>query len=205
MEIRNTLVNDLELGADQVKLTGVAVLYNNMLLSLFRSQILTLGLVFVAIVLMFLVLFRNLTVSLVAIAPNILAAFIVLGVMGLARIPLDLMTITIAAICIGIAVDNAIHYVYRYREEYYISGDHDYALGVAHNTVGRAIFYTSMTVTLGFSILSLSNFVPTVYFGLLTGLAMLVALVANLTLLPILLGAFTPFKKTKISGQKLYC
>jgi predicted RND superfamily exporter protein len=198
-EIRDTLVNDLELGADQVKLTGVAVLYNNMLLSLFRSQILTLGLVFVAIVLMFLVLFRNLTVSLVAIAPNILAAFVVLGVMGLVRIPLDLMTITIAAICIGIAVDNAIHYVYRYREEYWVSGDHNQALGVAHDTVGRAIFYTSVTVTLGFSILSLSNFVPTVYFGLLTGLAMLVALVANLTLLPILLGAFTPFEKPAIS------
>jgi uncharacterized protein len=194
-EIHDSLVDELGLGDGQVKLTGVAVLYNNMLLSLFRSQILTLGLVFVGIVLMFLVLFRNLTVSLVAIAPNILAAFVVLGVMGLARIPLDLMTITIAAICIGIAVDNAIHYVYRYREEYQASGSHEQAMTVAHDTVGRAIFYTSITVTLGFSILALSNFVPTLYFGLLTGLAMLVALIANLTLLPILLGAFTPFKK----------
>ena len=197
-EIRDTLVNELELSADQVKLTGVAVLYNNMLVSFFRSQVLTLGFVFVAIILMFLLLFRNLTVSLVAIAPNILAAFVVLGVMGLARIPLDLMTITIAAICIGIAVDDTIHYVYRYREEYRASGEHKQSMTIAHDTVGRAMFYTSVLVTLGFSVLSLSNFVPTVYFGLLTGLAMLVALIANLTLLPILLGVFKPFKRVEI-------
>ncbi len=195
-EIQNSLVNDLELGADQVKMTGLAVLYNNMLVSFFRSQILTLGFVFLAIVAMFLLLFRNLTVSLVAIVPNITAAFMVLGIMGFLRIPLDLMTITIAAICIGIAVDDTIHYLYRYREEYRACGEHDQAVTIAHDTVGRAMFYTSVLVTLGFSILSLSNFVPTVYFGLLTGFAMLVALVLNITLLPILLGAFKPFKKT---------
>jgi hypothetical protein len=189
-KIRRHLIHNLGLNDEQVHLTGMLVLYNNMLESLFRSQILTLGAVFLAIVLMFLALFRSLRIALIAITPNILSAAIILGLMGWAGISLDLMTITIAAITIGIGVDDTIHYVHRF--EYEFRRDHDYwaAIRRCHATIGRAMYYTSVTVMLGFSVLALSKFVPTIYFGLLTGLAMLVALVANMTLLPVLLAMF---------------
>ena len=170
-----------------MRLGGVLVLYHNMLLSLFRSQILTLGAVFLAIMLMFLVLFRSLRIAAVAIVPNVLSAGMVLGLMGWLGIRLDLMTITIAAITIGIAVDDTLHYIHRFRWELARDGAYWPAVLRSHRTVGRAMVYTSVTITLGFSILALSQFVPTIYFGLLTGFAMMVALIANLTLLPILL------------------
>jgi predicted RND superfamily exporter protein len=115
--------------------------------------------------------------------------------MGWLGIPLDIMTITIAAITIGIGVDNTIHYVHRVREEFAVDGDYWGAIRRSHGSVGRAIYYTSVTVTLGFSILVLSNFIPTIYFGLLTGMAMIIALIANLTLLPLLIERFKPLKR----------
>jgi predicted RND superfamily exporter protein len=188
--IRQHLVEESRLDEGQVHLTGMLLLYNNMLESLFRSQILTLGAVFVAIMFMFLVLFRSLRIAVIAIIPNALSAGIVLGIMGWAGISLDLMTITIAAITIGIGVDDTIHYVHRF--EYEFSRDRDYmaAISRCHATIGRAMYYTSVTVMLGFSILVLSRFVPTIYFGLLTGLAMLIALFSNMTLLPVLIETF---------------
>jgi hypothetical protein len=186
-KIRQHLTSDMGLDDEQVHLTGMLVLYNNMLESLFRSQILTLGAVFVAIMLMFLALFRSLRIALISITPNMLSAAIVLGLMGWAGISLDLMTITIAAITIGIGVDDTIHYVHRFEYEFRTDGDYWAAIRRCHATIGRAMYYTSVTVMLGFSILALSKFVPTIYFGLLTGLAMLVALFANMTLLPVLL------------------
>jgi predicted RND superfamily exporter protein len=188
--IRNGLVERFSLSPGQVHLSGMLVLYNNMLHSLFSSQIQSLGAVFVAIMLMFALLFRSLKVSAIAIVPNLVAASIVLGIMGWADIPLDLMTITIAAITIGIGVDDTIHYVHRFRHELAEDGDHWAAVGRCHCSIGRAIYYTSVTIMLGFSVLVLSQFVPTIYFGLLTALAMLVALLANMTLLPILLVKF---------------
>jgi predicted RND superfamily exporter protein len=184
------LTETLGLEPAQVRLTGMLVLYNNMLQSLFRSQILTLGAVFVAILLMFLVLFRSLRIALISSVPTAVAAAMVLGAMGWAGIPLDLMTITIAAITIGIGVDDTIHYVHRFDEEF--RGDRDYWATVrrCHGSIGRAMYYTSVTIMLGFSILMLSNFVPTIYFGVLTGFAMVAALLANLTLLPVLLVMF---------------
>ncbi len=175
------------IGGERLRLSGMLVLYNNMLESLFRSQILTLGAVFVAILVMFVVLFRSLRVALTAIVPNVASAALVLGIMGWLNIPLDLMTITIAAITVGIAVDDTIHYVHRYRGELARDGDPWATVKRCHRTIGRAMYYTSVTIMLGFSILALSQFVPTVYFGLLTGFAMLVALLANMTLLPVLL------------------
>jgi len=171
------------------------VLYNNMLQSLFRSQILTIGVVFLAILFMFAVLFRNLKMAAIAIIPNVFAALLVLGLMGWLSVPLDLMTITVAAISIGIAVDDTIHYVHRFTREF--DKDHDYwaAVDRSHASIGRAMYYTTVTVTLGFSILALSNFVPTIYFGLLTGFAMLVALLADLTLLPLLIVRFKPLSQ----------
>ncbi len=194
-EIKDDLVNKLELEDSRVHLSGAMVLYNNMLQSLFASQIMTLGVVAVALLIMFLFLFRSLKIALIALFPNLLSAGAVLGVMGWLDIPLDMMTITIAAISIGIAVDNTIHYIHRFREEIEVDGDYYGALHRAHNSVGYAMYYTSMIIIVGFSILVLSNFWPTIYFGLFTGLAMLIALIASLTLLPQLLVWIKPFGK----------
>ena len=188
--IRHDLGEKFGLDASQVHLNGMLVLYNNMLQSLFRSQVLTLGAVFGAIFLMFVALFRNLRLAATAIVPNVLSAALILGLIGWIGIPLDLMTITIAAITVGIAVDDTIHYIHRFRHEF--SRDEDYwaAIHRCHRTIGRAMYYTSVTIMLGFSVLALSQFIPTIYFGLLTGLAMLIALLANMTLLPVLLVTF---------------
>ena len=191
--IRQDLDEGLGLEEADASVTGLLVLYNNMLQSLYRSQISTLGAVLAGVGLMLVVLFRSFTLALVGIVPNLLAAGLVLGLMGLARIPLDMMTITVAAITIGIAVDNSIHYIYRFREELPGSGDYLKTLELCHANIGRAVFYTSCTIIFGFSILVLSNFLPTIYFGVLTGLAMLVALLASLTLLPKLILMVRPF------------
>lgn len=189
-KIRYHLVNNIGLPEAQVHLTGMLVLYNNMLQSLYRSQILTIGFVFLAIMLMFIVLFRSVRLAAIAIIPNLISAGMVLGLMGWLNIPLDIMTITIAAITIGIAVDDTIHYIHRFLAE--IQKDNDYMATMkrCHASVGRAMYYTSITIIIGFSILALSSFMPTIHFGLLTGLAMTAALIANLTLLPILLIRF---------------
>lgn len=190
--IRGDLVEELGLEKEQIHLSGMLVLYNNVLQSLFRSQILTLAVVFLSIGAMLLILFRNWKLAAIGVVPTMVAATLILGTMGWLGIPLDIMTITIAAITIGIGVDNSIHYIHRVKEELAVDGDYWAAVERSHGSVGRAIYYTSVTVTLGFSILVLSNFIPTIYFGLLTGMAMLVALIANLTLLPLLIVQFKP-------------
>ena len=186
-KIKTDLVETLGLEASQVKLTGLLVLYNNVLQSLFRSQILTIGVVFLAIMAMFLVLFRSLKIAFVAILPSMLASGSVLGLMGWLSIPLDVMTITIAAICIGIGVDHSIHYIHRFRSEIKRQASARIAIEKSHASTGKAIYYTSVIIVVGFSILGLSNFIPTIYFGVFTAFAMLVSLIANLTLLPLLL------------------
>ena len=192
-KIRHDLINKLDLNKEHVHLAGMLVLYNNMLQSLFSSQILTLGIVVVALMVMFLILFRSLQVSLIAIFPNLLSIGVVLGVMGWVNLPLDMMTITIAAISVGIAVDNTIHYIHRFLEEFEKDGNYIQTLHRCHGSIGYAMYYTSVTIIMGFSILALSNFIPSIYFGLLTGLAMLIALIAALTLLPQLIVVFKPF------------
>jgi len=183
-KIRDYAVNEVGIASEDIRFTGLLVLYNNMLQSLYKSQILTLGAVFVGIMLMFLVLFRSIKISVIAILPNFLAAGIVLGGMGLAGIPLDMMTITIAAITVGIGVDHAIHYITRFRREFAIDGNYLGSMHRAHASIGLALFYTAITIIVGFSILALSNFIPSIYFGLLTGLAMTAALLGSMTLLP---------------------
>jgi predicted RND superfamily exporter protein len=194
-QIRDHAINEVGFAEDQVHFTGLLVLYNNMLQSLFHSQIVTLGAVFFGIMLMFLVLFRSVSISLVAILPNLLAAGVVLGGMGLAGIPLDMMTITIAAITVGIGVDHAIHYITRFKREFEVDRDYIATMHRAHASIGRALFYTAITIIIGFSILAASNFIPSVYFGLLTSLAMLAALLGSMTLLPKLLLVFKPLGK----------
>jgi hypothetical protein len=192
-KIRHDLINKLGLKEKNVHLAGLLVLYNNMLQSLFESQILTLGVVVLALMAMFLLLFKSFKIALIALAPNLLAVGAVLGFMGWMKISLDMMTITIAAISIGIAVDNTIHYIYRFKNEFEFSQNYIKTMHYCHGSIGHAMYYTSVTIIIGFSILALSNFLPTIYFGLLTGLAMLIALLAALTLLPQLLIVVKPF------------
>ncbi len=200
---RNDLINKINfdlkdkfgLEENDYKLAGVLILFNNLLQSLFKSQILTLGLVMIGIFSMFIILFRNIKLSLIGVVPNFIAAFFILGIIGLSGIPLDMMTITIAAITIGIAVDNSIHYIYRFKEEFNKIKDYDKTLKMCHSTVGVAILNTSITIVFGFSILVLSKFIPTIYFGVFTGLAMLLAMISVLTLLPALILIVKPFGK----------
>jgi len=191
--VRRDLTKKLGFEEQDVTVSGLLVLYNNMLQSLFKSQIKTIGVVMLGIAIMFLVLFRSITLSIIGILPNLLGAGVVLGVMGGAGIPMDMMTITIAAITIGIAVDNGIHYIYRFREEYALTHNYVETLHVCHSNIGKAVFYTTMTIIFGFSILMFSNFIPTIYFGLLTAAAMFIALLAALTVLPKLILLWKPF------------
>jgi len=194
-KINFDLKNKIGLEESEYKLAGVLILFNNLLQSLFKSQILTLGLVMIGIFTMFIILFRNIKLSLIGVVPNFIAAFFILGIIGLLGIPLDMMTITIAAITIGIAVDNSIHYIYRFKEEFSKIRDYNKTLKKCHSTVGVAILNTSITIVFGFSILVLSKFIPTIYFGLFTGLAMLLAMISVLTLLPSLILTVKPFGK----------
>ena len=194
-KINFDLKNKLGLEENEYKLTGVLILFNNLLQSLFKSQILTLGMVMIGIFLMFIILFRNIKLSLIGVVPNFIAAFFILGIIGLLGIPLDMMTITIAAITIGIAVDNSIHYIYRFKEEFSKIKDYSRTLKKCHSTVGIAILNTSITIVFGFSILVFSKFIPTIYFGVFTGIAMLLAMISVLTLLPTLILTIKPFGK----------
>jgi len=193
-KIDQDLKNKLGLKKDEYKLAGILILFNNLLQSLFKSQILTLGFVMVGIFIMFLILFKNLKLALIGVIPNFLAAFFILGLIGLLGIPLDMMTITIAAITIGIAVDNSIHYIYRFKEEFLKINNYEKTIEACHSSVGIAILNTSITIVFGFSILVLSNFIPTIYFGVFTGIAMLFAMVSVLTLLPSMLILSKPFE-----------
>ena len=192
-KINYDLHNKLNLKEESYKLGGVLILFNNLLQSLFKSQILTLGLVMLGIFIMFLILFRNVKISLIGVIPNFIAAFSILGLIGLLNIPLDMMTITIAAITIGIAVDNSIHYIYRFIEEFKFKQNYNEVIKVCHSSVGVAILNTSITIVFGFSILVLSNFIPTIYFGIFTGIAMLLAMLLVLSLLPALITLIKPF------------
>lgn len=196
-ELLKKIQNELEqLVANEadVRLTGLMVLYNNMLQSLFDSQIATLGLVLAILFVMFLILFRSFLIATIALIVNIVPISVVFGLMGALDIPLNIMTITIAAISIGIGVDDTIHYIHRFKEELDQCGDYTQAMKRAHNSIGYAMYYTSLAIMLGFSILVVSNFIPTIYFGLLTVVVMFMVLLADLLLLPKLLILLKPYK-----------
>ena len=194
-KIKFDMESKLGLQKNEFQLAGMMVLYNNMLQSLFRSQILTIGFVVLALMVMFTLLFRSVKIALIAIIPNVISAVSVLGVMGLAGLPLDFITITIAAISIGIAVDDTIHYIHRFQEEFETDRDYMASMHRCHGSIGNAMYYTSLTIIAGFSILVCSYFIPTILFGILTGFAMLIALVTALTLLPRLIILIKPFGK----------
>ena len=192
VEIKDTLENEFGFAEGEYRLTGLAVLYNNMLQSLFSSQIGTLGVVFVVIMIMFAILFRSIYLAFIGMIPNLLAASVVLGSMGWMKVPLDIMTITVAAISVGMAVDNTIHYIHRFKLEFIKTSNYELAMKNSHSTIGRAMFYTSSTIIIGFLVLVTSNFNPTVYFGLFVSLAIFMALMGALTLLPQLLIVLKP-------------
>ena len=202
-KIRVYLTSDMGLPAERVHISGMLVLYNNMLQSLFRSQIMTIGAVLLAVMLMFVVVFGSLRLAVIGIIPNVIPSAFILGAMGWTGIPLDMMTITIAAIAIGIGVDDTIHYVHRFHKEFDQDGDYLAAMHRSHASIGRAMLYTSVIITAGFSVLSLSNFVPTVYFGLFAGFAMIAALLANLTVLPKLLVMLRPLDARMTSMREV--
>jgi len=193
--IRDDLQDKFGLGAEQIRFTNMFVLYNNMLQSLFRSQILTIGVVLLGIMVMFMILFRSLYLAVIGIIPNILPVTVVLGAMGWFDVPLDMMTITIASITIGISVDDTIHYIHRFQREFPLDRNYLATVYRCHRSIGRALYYTTVAITIGFSILMLSNFIPTIYFGLFTGFAMLVALMGDLLLLPQLILVLKPLGK----------
>jgi len=201
--IKNFLIQKMHFEPKQIHFTNMLVLYNNMLQSLFRSQILTIGATFLCILLMFVILFRSFFVAIIALLPNMLPAAIVLGTMGWIDLPLDLMTITIASITIGIAVDDTIHYVHRFKEEFKKDRNYLASMERCHGSIGKAMYYTSVTIVIGFSILVCSNFKPTIYFGLFTGFAMVAALLSALILLPKLIVMWKPFgPEGEISAKK---
>ena len=192
-EVKNDLIQNFNLSEDQFYLSGISVIYNNLLQSLFQSLIGSLTIVFSAIFLMFIILFRSFYMALIAMIPNLLSAASVLGIIGWSGIPIDIMTVTVAAISIGIGVDNTIHYVHRFLKEYELQKNYDLAIKNSHATIGRAMFYTSLTIVLGFMILVSSNFNPSVFFGIFTSFSMIIAILAALMLLPVLIRHLKPF------------
>ncbi len=194
IKIQKDLEEKLNLKKDEFKITGVLVIFNNLLQSLFDSQIKTLGITFAGIFILLLILFKSLSWSIVAAIPNFTAALFILGSLGLFNVPLDMMTITIASITVGIAIDNSIHYIYRFREEFKVNKNYKKTIQICHKSVGKAIINASLTIVFGFSILILSNFIPSIYFGIFTGLAMLTAMTLVLTLMPQLIAIIKPFK-----------
>ncbi len=192
-EITDGLVEKLELQDEQIHVTGMMVLYNNLLQSLFNSQINTLFAVFTAIFLLFIIVFRSLKIAAIAIVPNLFSALAILGIIGFSGIPLDLMTITVAGISVGIAVDDTIHYMHRLKAGWNELGDYQAAIQQAHKSIGKAMFYTSVTIALGFAVMTFSQFSPTIYFGVFTAIAMLTAMLANMTLLPMLVRRYRPY------------
>ena len=188
------LQNVFGLDVNQYSLTGISVIYSNLLQSLFGSLFGSMSIVFVSIFLMFLILFKSLNLALLGMVPNFLSAGAVIGTIGLLGIPLDVMTVTVAAVSVGMGVDNTIHYIFRFKKEYLASNNYLTASKNTHTTVGKALLYTSLTIIFGFLSLTISNFNPTVYFGLFTALAMIMAVISSLVLLPALLIKLKPLK-----------
>jgi len=198
VDIKKTLLEEFYFNEEDFYFTGTFSLYNNLLQSLFESQIKTVFTVFCIIFVLFLIVFRSISIAIIAVIPNIIPSLLILGVMGIVGIPLDIMTITIAAIAIGIGIDNAIHYISRFKSELLMDGDYVSAMYKAHNSIGVSMFYTAATVAIGFLVLILSHFIPSIYFGIFMAIAMLSAVIVNLTLLPKLLLIFKPRMNKKV-------
>ena len=193
-KIQMYLEQNLKLSKDDFKITGVFVLFNNQLQSLYKSQIQTLSFSYFGILIALFILFRSWKLSLIASAPDIVASMMILGSLGFLKIPLDMMTITIATIVMGIGTRAGIYYINRFKSEFAIHKDYKKTIIACHETVGRSIVIAALTIIFGFSILVLSNFNPTINFGILIGIAIFAALILSLTIMPLLLLITKPFK-----------
>jgi predicted RND superfamily exporter protein len=193
-KIQNHLEENLKISNDDFKVTGVFVLFNNQLQSLYKSQIQTLSFSYFGILVALFILFRSWKLSLIASAPDIVASMLILGSLGFLKIPLDMMTITIATIVMGIGTRAGIYYINRFKSEFAIHKDYKNTIIACHETVGRSIVIAALTIIFGFSILVLSNFNPTINFGILIGIAIFAALILSLTIMPLLLLMTKPFK-----------
>jgi len=188
-ELRTDIANLTANDNASVQVSGAMVLYNNLLQSLIVSQVDSFGFVVLALFIVFCIIFRSIKLAAIAIISNLIPLCAVFGVMGALGIPLDIMSITIAAISIGIGVDDIIHYIHRLKIELR-SRNVAEAIKASHASIGYAMYYTSFAVILGFSIMVTSNFIPTIYFGLLTDLVMIMMLLGALVLLPTLISTF---------------
>lgn len=188
--------------AEQARVNGMFVLYNNMLQTLFGSQIKTVGTVLLTCWIVFSIVFRSFSLAFIGLVPNILSVTIILGLVGWSGIPLDMMTIMVAAITFGLADDNTIHYLHRFKEEFAKDRDYRATMYRCHNSVGLALSYSMITIVAGFSILTFSSFMPTVYFGIFTGIAIFLALLMSHTILPLLVLWFRPLgpQRAAIAG-----
>ena len=193
-KMQKHLEENLKLSKDDFKVTGVFVLFNNQLQSLYKSQIQTLSFSYFGILFALFILFRSWKLSLIASAPDIVASMLILGSLGFLKIPLDMMTITIATIVMGIGTRAGIYYINRFKTEFAIHKDYKKTIIACHQTVGRSIVIAALTIIFGFSILVLSNFNPTINFGILIGIAIFAALILSLTIMPLLLLITKPFK-----------
>ncbi|WP_298785010.1 MMPL family transporter [uncultured Campylobacter sp.] len=186
-DLQSGLNSLLEGEQASAQISGIMVLYNNMLQSLMSSQIDTLGITVLVLFVLFVIIFRSFSYALIAIVVNLIPLCACFGIMGVAGIPLDIMSITIAAISIGIGVDDVIHYIYRYKREFARLGDEAAAIRASHASIGYAMYYTSFAIILGFSVMMMSNFWPTIYFGMLICLVMSLLLLGALIILPSLI------------------
>ena len=196
-KIKDDLMHIIDPNVATVQLSNLMVLYNNMLQSLFHSQVIMIGLVLLIVSFMFFVLFRDFKLTLIALTVNVIPIGMVFGFMGWLHIPLDIMTITIAAIAMGIGIDDTVHYIHRFKVEFAKDNRYYFSMHRTSNSIGNALYFTTLVIVIGFSILTLSNLIPTIYFGLLTMLVMVAALISDLILLPKLLLVIKPFKKVK--------
>jgi predicted RND superfamily exporter protein len=193
-KIQKHLEENIKLSKDDFKITGVFVLFNNQLQSLYKSQIQTLSFSYFGILIALFILFRSWMLSLIASAPDMVASMLILGSLGFLKIPLDMMTITIATIVMGIGTRAGIYYINRFKSEFAIHKDYKKTIRACHETVGKSIVIAALTIIFGFSILVLSNFNPTINFGILIGIAIFAALILSLTIMPLLLLITKPFK-----------
>ena len=206
-KLLDNLKNDIQavgVAKDDVTLTNLFVLYQDILGRLFDSQITTLGIVYIVLGLVLLMIFRSLKIALIALVPNVLTTLGILGLIGWLGMPLDIMTITIAAIAMGIAVDDTIHFLHAWlqgRKEGSARTQAERASTAAFGHTGLALLFTTTIIAVGFSLFGFSNFIPSVNFGFLTATAMIMALVTDVTLLPVLLNKFVAKDSADASEQ----
>jgi len=172
------------------KATGLYVLLAHLIESLLSDQLVSFAIATVGIAVMMAIAFRSIPIGLMSIIPNVFPILLVIGMMGWIGVPINIGTAMIASVSMGLTVDSSIHYLSGYRRCREEGMDHYAALRATHAGVGRAVIFASAALILGFTVLTLSHFIPLIYFGVLVSAAMLGGLLGDLILLPLLLQWF---------------